>query len=101
VIRAVAHGQKGIPKITADVLKFPDVRAAARVRRKGEILDLMLEDLETDLVDFSGRVYRAEEDYRLALLVGGKAVSLGLYKDPDTTTLRPMAGAGWLNEKLE
>lgn len=37
---------------------------------------------------------------QLALLVGGEAISLGLYKDPKTTTLRPVANAKWLNQKL-
>lgn len=58
IIRAVAHGKSGLPKITADLLKFPDVRSAAKLRLREGTLDLMLEDLKTDLVDFSGRVFR-------------------------------------------
>lgn len=101
VIRAVAHGKGGVPEIAADLLKFPDVRAAAELRREGDTFDLMLEDLETDFVDFSGRVFRQGEKLQLALLVGGKALSLGLYKDEQNTDIRPMARAGWLNKKLE
>lgn len=100
MIRAVAHGKGGLPQITADLLKFPDVRSAAKLRLKGDTLDLMLEDLKTDFVDFSGRVFRRGESLQLALLVGGEAISLGLYKDPKTTTLSPMANAQWLNRKL-
>ncbi len=101
VIRAVAHDQGGIPAIVADVLKFPNVRAAAQVRRDRETFDLMLESIETAIIDFSGRVYRKEENLKLALLIGGKVLSLGLYKDPKDTSLVPMARTSWLNKKLE
>jgi hypothetical protein len=42
IIRGVAHGKKGVPMIAADLLKFPDVRTAAKVRRNGDTFDLML-----------------------------------------------------------
>jgi hypothetical protein len=60
----------------------------------------MLEKMETDFVDFSGRVYQHGDSLQLALLIGGEAASLGLYKEPKQTNIIPMARTTWLNDKL-
>ena len=63
-------------------------------------IDVMLDDVQSDVVDLSGRVHVNGGQSRLALVIGGKRVSLGIFQIDGDTELEAQAGAEWLNEKL-
>jgi len=50
--------------------------------------------------DVSGRFYSHGKNSRTALVVGGKAVSIGFASDGEHSEIKPFAGADWLNAKL-
>lgn len=76
-------------------------RRSRAVRKQGALLDVMVENLETRLVDFSGRIYRSPDDKFTALLIGGDVVSLGIYLHGDKNQLQPFAHTAWLNDRLD
>jgi hypothetical protein len=49
---------------------------------------------------FSVRAKSADEN-RTAIVLGGKAISLGIASDASSLTLAPIARAGWLNQRLK
>jgi hypothetical protein len=85
-----------IPKLT----ELEDLRIRATVLKRGDVVDVMMDPIETDLFDVAGRYHANGEDRRIAIVVGGKAVSLGIAKEGSRTTLKPLAHQGWLNEQL-
>lgn len=99
VIRGFAADGK-IPSIVADIVKLRNLKVIAKLRKKQKALDVMLDTVESDLVDFSGRIFQGPKDSRVALLIGGKTVSLGIDKHGDHTGFEAFAGAEWLNERL-
>jgi hypothetical protein len=54
----------------------------------------MLDTVESDLVDFSGRIFQGPKDSRVALLIGGKTVSLGIDKHGDHTGFEAFGRGG-------
>lgn len=61
----------------------------------------MIESLNTRFVDFSGRIFSTPEEQEMALLIGGKAVSLGILRKNDKNYFQPFAHAAWLNDQLK
>jgi hypothetical protein len=55
---------------------------------------------ESDVWDAAGRVHKNGEKMKVALVVGGQAVSLGVASDGDHLELMPFAKTGWLNQQL-
>jgi hypothetical protein len=90
-----------VPDIVPALVKLRDIRSRARVRKRGELLDVMIENFATRLVDFSGRIYDGKGERQVALLIGGKVVSLGIYLHGEKKQFAPLAHAKWLNERLE
>lgn len=86
--------------LIAKFTSLDDLRVEAEIRKNGEALDVLLEQIESDVFDIAGRVYSKADDTRMAIVVGGKAVSLGIASDRDGTSFQPFAGADWLNEQL-
>ncbi len=100
VIEGLAEKDK-IPDIVAKLTSLDNLKVQAKLRKRGKVLDVMLDTLESDVIDFSGRVFMNGRQSLLALLVGGEAVSLGIYKRGKETDYGLMAGTAWLNDKLE
>lgn len=86
-----------IPKLT----KLSDLRIRASMRRQSGATDVLLEPVQNELFDVAGRYYSKGEQSRLAMVIGGKAVSLGIAKDDSGTTLEPFARQDWLNAQLQ
>jgi len=99
VIRALAEDGK-VPGFVADIVHLRNMKVLAKVRKRQDTLDVMLDTLESNFIDFSGRFVRGPEQVRLALLVGGKTVALGIDKRGQHTGFQAFAGTDWLNERL-
>jgi hypothetical protein len=100
VIRALAEDDK-LPGIVADIIRLRNLKIHADVRKHRDTLDIMLDTLESDMIDFSGRIWRSPEQSRIALLIGGKTLSLGIDKHGDHTGFEAFAHENWLNERLQ
>ncbi|HKO48605.1 MAG TPA: hypothetical protein VJV79_12825 [Polyangiaceae bacterium] len=74
-------------------------RASARVRGAGAMTDITLAS-ESQIWDAAGRVFKNGDKTRMAIVVGGQAVSLGIASTGDGLELMPFAKTGWLNEHL-
>ena len=79
--------------------RLGDFRANAIVHSSGPITDVALAS-ESDVWDAAGRIYKNGERSRMAIVVGGQAVSLGIANDGDGLEVMPFAKSGWLNEHL-
>jgi hypothetical protein len=86
--------------LIADLVALNDLRVRGKLRKRGETLDVVLEPFESSLIDVAGRFYSRGDATRMAMVVGGKAVSLGIASSGDGMTFAPMAREGWLNEQL-
>jgi len=96
----ILAGKKEIPGVIPALTKLNDLRIRAKFRHDRAVTDVMLVPLENDLFNVAGRYYSKDDDGKLAIVVGGDVVSLGIAKDAGGTTLAPFAREGWLNEKL-
>jgi hypothetical protein len=86
-----------IPKLTS----LSDLRVRARFRKDHDVTDVSLVPVENNLFDVAGRYYAKKDDSRMAIVVGGKVISLGIATSKKSgTTLMPFAREGWLNEQL-
>jgi hypothetical protein len=99
-ILKVLAGKKEIPGIIPALTKLNDLRIRAKFRSDRAVTDVMLMPLENDLFNVAGRYYSKGDDRKLAIVVGGDVVSLGIAKDSGATTFAPFAREGWLNGKL-
>jgi hypothetical protein len=88
-----------ISKLVPMFTKLGDFRAAAGIRASGPVTDVALTS-ESDVWDASGRVYKKGQDTRMALVVGGQAVSLGIANLGNGLEIMPFAKTDWLNEHL-
>ena len=98
VLEALAE-KEIISDLIPRFVSLGDFRAKARLRHKGEVTDGVIES-ESDVWDVSGRVHQRGAKTRLAIVVGGQAVSLGVAKAADGLEIMPFAKTGWLNEHL-
>ncbi len=89
-----------ISSIIPDLTNLNDLRAQGTIRKDPKTTDVMLDPLENTLFDLAGRYYARGKESRMAFVVGGKAVSLGIAKDDSGTTLKPFAHEDWLNSEL-
>jgi len=100
VIRALAEDDK-LPDIVADIVHLRNLRVLANVTKTQRTLDVMLDTMESKLiVDFSGRIHQTPKETRLALLIGGKDVALGISRRDNHTGFEAFADTAWLNEEL-
>jgi hypothetical protein len=99
ILKALA-GKDEIPGIVPDLTSLNDLRIRGKFRKDRTETDVLLEPLENELFDVAGRYYSKGEHSWLAVVVGGKAVSLGIAKNASGTTWKPFAREGWLNEQL-
>lgn len=100
VIEALAENDQ-LPGIVAKLVSLRDLAVKAEVRKRGEALDVMLDNLESAVIDFSGRYYSKGDDTKLALVIGGTAVSLGIDRVGPDRGLEPFADTDWLNTQLK
>lgn len=98
VLEALAE-KEVISKLIPLFTSLSDFRAGATIRAAGPITDVALAS-ESDVWDFAGRIYKDKERSRMALVVGGQTVSLGVASDGDGLELMPFAKTEWLNEQL-
>jgi hypothetical protein len=89
-----------IASIIPALTNLNNLRVNAAVRWHDDTTDVMLEPIENNVIDVAGRYYGKGKESRMAIVVGGKAVSLGIAHDSSGTSLMPFARDGWLNEKL-
>lgn len=99
-ILKVLAGKKEIPGVIPALTNLNDLRIRAKFRMDRTATDVRLVPLENDLFNVAGRYYAKENDSKLAIVVGGDVVSLGIAKDAHGTTFAPFAREGWLNGKL-
>jgi hypothetical protein len=99
LLEALAEKDK-LNDLVAKFTSLDDLRVKATLRVSKNTMDLMLETLESDVWDVSGRFYTHGKKSRSALLVGGKAVSIGIASDGEHSEIKPFAGTDWLNAKL-
>lgn len=90
-----------VPKVVADLVDLDNLKVEAKLRKRPGVVDIVLEDVESDVLDLTGRVHVGEKHSRLALVVGGKHVSLGIFKNSGGTELEAQASAEWLKKKLQ
>jgi hypothetical protein len=79
--------------------KLADFRAQTKIIAAGPITDISLAS-ESDVWDAAGRVRKNGEKTKVAVVVGGQAVSLGVASDGDRLELMPFAKTAWLNQRL-
>jgi len=84
-----------IPMFTSLV----NFRASARIRATGPMTDITLAS-ESNIWDAAGRIYKNGDKSKMAIVVGGQAVSLGVASTGDDLELKPFAKTEWLNEHL-
>lgn len=99
LLKALA-GKKEISSVIPKLTTLADLRIRAKFRKDKAVTDVVLEPLENDLFNVAGRYYSKGDAQKLAIVVGGKAVSLGIARDPRETKLVPFAREGWLNGEL-
>jgi hypothetical protein len=99
LLEALAEKDK-LNDLVAKFTSLDDLRMKATLRVSKHTTDLMLETLESDVWDVSGRFYSHGKQSRTAVVVGGKAVSIGFASDGEHSEIKPFAGADWLNAKL-
>jgi hypothetical protein len=98
VLEALAE-KDAIPELIPMFTRLGDFRANAIVHSAGPITDVTLAS-ESDVWDAAGRIHKNGERSRMAIVVGGQAVSLGIANDGSGLELMPFAKTGWLNEHL-
>jgi len=89
-----------IPDVVAKVARLDDIRAEAKLRKRPGVFDIVLDDVESDALDLTGRVRVDRKHSRYALVVGGERVSLGIFKNGGDTELEAQPDPKWLNQKL-
>jgi hypothetical protein len=89
-----------IPDVVAKLVSLDNLKVKAKLRKRPGVIDIMLDDVQSDVLDLSGRVHVNGAQSRLALVIGGKRLSLGIFQNGDDTELEAQAGAEWLNTKL-
>ncbi|HMJ11125.1 MAG TPA: hypothetical protein VK524_06935 [Polyangiaceae bacterium] len=99
VLEALAEKDK-LNDLIAKFTSLDDLRASVTVRGAKEETDVMIRSMESDVWDVAGRVYSKGDKSRAALVIGGKAVSIGIATDGKNTEIKPFAGADWLNAQL-
>jgi hypothetical protein len=99
ILEALAEKDK-LNDLIAKFTSLDDLRASVAVRGAKDETDVMIRSVESDVWDIAGRVYSKGKTTRAALVVGGKAVSLGIATDGKNTEIKPFAGADWLNAHL-
>jgi|GEM_PF-1460578 len=99
VIRALAEDGK-VPGIVADLIKLRNLKILAKVRKNQATTDIMVDTMESNFIDFSGRIRKGPRATQLALLVGGKDLSLGISKRGEGVGFEAQAGTAWLNARL-
>lgn len=98
ILEALAEKDK-LNDLIAKFTSLDDLRAGAKIRGEGQKLDVMI-DSQSDVWDIAGRYATDGRRNRLALVIGGKAVSIGIASDGKSTKIVPFARADWLNEQL-
>jgi hypothetical protein len=99
ILEALAEKDQ-LNDLIAKFTSLDDLTLVARVRGRGKILDVTIESMESDVWDAAGRYYSNGKQSRLALVVGGQAVSIGIASDGKQTSIVPFAKTDWLNAQL-
>ena len=99
ILEALAEKDQ-LNDLIAKFTSLDDLTLIAKVRGKGPILDVTIESMESDVWDAAGRYYSNGKQSRLALVIGGKAVSIGIASDGKHTSIVPFARTDWLNAQL-
>ena len=99
ILEALAEKDQ-LNDLIAKFTSLDDLTLVAKLRGRGDILDVTIESMESDVWDAAGRYYSDGKRSRLALVVGGKAVSIGIASDGERTSIVPFARADWLNARL-
>jgi hypothetical protein len=89
-----------IPTIFAKLTSLDELRVRAKLRNRNGALDVMVDSLQSQLLDMSGRLSVENDESQLALLIGGDTVSVGIHQKGGRTDVEAFADARWLNEKL-
>jgi len=90
-----------VPEVVAKLIDLDNLKVEAKLRKRPGIFDIVLDDVESDVLDLTGRVRVDDKHGRYALVVGGKSVSLGIFKNGGDTELEAQAGQKWLTQKLQ
>jgi hypothetical protein len=85
--------------LIAKFTSLDDFRSKFTLRKIGTVTDVTLES-ESDVWDASGRFYAKDDKTKMAFVVGGQAVSVGVADMGGGIEIMPFAKTGWLNEHL-
>ncbi|HEY8945496.1 MAG TPA: hypothetical protein VIM73_14605 [Polyangiaceae bacterium] len=88
-----------INDLIAKFTSLDDFRCRLNFRKLGDVTDVTMES-ESDVWDASGRFYGKGERSKMAFVVGGQAVSIGVADLGGGIEVMPFAKTGWLNERL-
>lgn len=99
ILQALAQKDE-LPDVVADLISLDNLTVQARFRKRPGVIDIVLDDVQSDVLDLTGRVHVGEKQSHLALVVGGKRVSLGIFRNGGDTELEAQAGGEWLERKL-
>lgn len=99
ILQALAKEDE-LPDVVADLVSLDNLKVLAKLRKRPGVIDVVLDDVESDVLDLKGRVRVDDEKARLALVVGGKRVSLGIYSNGGGTEFEAQPDAAWLEQKL-
>src|SRR5690606_6679550 len=84
IIEALAEKDKA-RDLLAKFTSLDDLALNATIRKEGDVLDVMVDGLESEVWDISGRFYSRGERSQMAFLVGGAAVAVGIAKKATAT----------------
>jgi hypothetical protein len=99
ILEALAEKDK-LNDLIAKFTSLDDLRLTLTARGAGDVNDVVVRSLESDVWDVAGRVYSSPKRTLAALVIGGQAVSVGVATDGKNTEIKPFARTDWLNEKL-
>jgi len=89
-----------VPEAVADAVSLDNLRIEAKFEKRPGVVDVVLEEVQSDVLDLTGRVRVDRNHRRVALVIGGKRVSLGIFRNGGDTELEAQPDASWLKGKL-
>lgn len=98
ILEGLAEKDKLSPLVPL-LTSLDNFEAKVTLRKTGPVTDVTLAS-QSDVWDAAGRIYSNGEEQRMALVVGGQAVSVGLANMGDGLEIQPFAKTDWLNARL-
>ncbi|HYO98045.1 MAG TPA: hypothetical protein VER33_26255 [Polyangiaceae bacterium] len=98
ILEGLAEKDKLTPLVPL-LTSLDNFEAKITLRKTGPATDVTLAS-QSDVWDVAGRIYSNGEEQRMALVVGGQAVSVGIARAGGELEIQPFAKTDWLNARL-